>query len=319
MMWPTPPPEIARAGLRALRAVAAADGIVGTLEHDLLSAVQRNILHTDFDIASLDAITPAQLAAEVAEPALRERIIGGSVLMALIDGEPSKSELALVASYAQALQVSMSVLTNLKRLTHDRLLIARFDIARRSFIGQKVKERIANEGLRGMAHVLKTMRLGDADVAARYQQLESLPEGTLGREYARFIRGNGFAFPGEDGGAPELILFHDCTHVLGGYGTTPIEEVQVAVFSAAFRKQDPFAMVLFAMAQFHLGLQVTPAAAPEKMVVEPELMMGAIARGAQVNTDLSDNWDPWHGDFEVTVDELRRRYNILPRSADTAG
>ena len=34
----------------------------------------------------------------------------------------------------------------------------------------------------------------------------------------------------------------------------------------------------------------TATAPGEKMVVDPELMMKAIARGAQVNTDLSDNW-----------------------------
>jgi tellurite resistance protein len=314
MGFPTPPPEVANAGLRALNAVAGADGTVHQLERELLSSVQRHILGTEVDVSALEPITPEQLAADVAEPMFRERIIGGCVLMALIDGEPSKAELELVEAYAKALDVSMSVLTNLKRLTKDRLLIARFDIARRSFIGQKIKERLANEGVRGLANVFKAMRLGDEQMAARYQKLESLPDGTLGREYARFIRDSGFAFPGEEDGAPEVILFHDCTHVLGGYGTAPIEEVQVASFSAAFRKEDPFAIVLFVVAQFHLGLQVTPSAPGEKLVVEPELMMKAIARGAQVNTDLSDNWDPWQGDFEVQLEELRRRYNIPPRT-----
>jgi hypothetical protein len=45
--------------------------------------------------------------------------------------------------------------------------------------------------------------------------------------------------------------------------------------------------------------QVTPSAAGEKMVVQPELMMHVIARGGQVNT------------------ELRRRYNIPPRQGVT--
>jgi tellurite resistance protein len=314
MAIPTPPENIARAGLRALKAVAGADGEIHELESQLIASVQRHILRTDVDLAGLDPITPEELAREIVEPAFRERVIGGCVLVSLIDGEASPAEHAQVASFAKALEVKSPAVKNLQRLTKDRLLIARFDIARRSFIGQKIKERVHNEGLGGLARVAKAMRVGDEAMAAKYQQLESYPDGTLGREYARFIRDNGFGFPGEDGGAPEVILFHDCTHVLGGYGTSSIEEVQVASFSAAFRKEDPFAIILFVTAQFHLGLRVTPAAEAEEMVIEPELMIKAIARGGHVNTDLSDNWDPWAGDFEVQLDELRERYNIVPRA-----
>jgi len=314
MALPIPPESVARAGVRALLAVAGADGEIHELERELITAVQRHILHTDFDLGALEPVTPEELASAVSEPALRERIIGGCVLLSLIDGEASPAELELVEAYATSLQVDSPTLANLHRITNHNLLLARFDIARRSFVGQKVKEKVASDGLWGLARVFKAMRLGDEKLAAKYQKLESYPDGTLGREYARFIRGNGFGFPGEDGGAPEIILFHDCTHVLGGYGTTPIEEVQVASFSAAFRKQDPFAIILFVTAQFHLGLRVTPAAQPEKMMIEPELMIKAIERGGHVNTDLSDRWDPWEGDFEVQLDELRERYNIPARS-----
>lgn len=314
MALPVPPKNVAQAGLRALCTVARADGTIHELERDLIGSVQRHILRTDFDLSALDAISPEELAAEVTEPALRERIVGGCVLLSLIDGEPSPAELERVEAYAKALDVHSSALDNLRRLTNDHLLVARFDIARRSFIGQKVKEKVESSGVLGLAGVFKAMRLGDAEMAAKYQKLESYPDGTLGREYARFIRDNGFGFPGEDGGAPEIILFHDCTHVLGGYGTTPIEEVQVASFSAAFRRQDPFAIILFVTAQFHLGLRVTPAAQAEKMQIEPELMIKAIERGMHVNTDLSDHWDPWQGDFDVQLEELHRRYGIPPRS-----
>jgi tellurite resistance protein len=311
---PVPPQDIAHAGLRALMTVASADGTIHELEGELLSSVQRHILQTNFDLNELAPITPEDLAAAITEPAFRERVVGGCVLTALIDGEPSPKELAVIEGYAQALGVESASVTNLQRLTANRLLVARLDIARRSFIGQKVKEKVANDGIRGLAGVFKAMRLGDEELAAKYQTLESYPDGTLGREYARFVRDNGFGFPGEDGGAPEIILFHDCTHVLGGYGTSPIEEVQVASFSAASRKEDPFAIVLFVTAQFHLGLRVTPAAKAESMKIEPEQMIKAIERGGHVNTDLSDNWNPWDGDFGVQLSELRERYNIPPRS-----
>ena len=76
----------------------------------------------------------------------------------------------------------------------------------------------------------------DVALAVRYQALEHYPAGSLGRTYWEYCRTNGFALPGEKGGAPEQILFHDCAHLLSGYGTAPEEEVQVACFSAVFQR-----------------------------------------------------------------------------------
>jgi len=299
--------------MRALLTVARADGTLGELERQMLTSVQRHILRLDVELTELEEITPEALGAQVTEPTFRERVVGGCVLMALIDGEPSEAELDQVKSYAKALEVSTGVLKNLNRLTQKRLLLARFDIARRSFIGNKFREKLANDGIRGIATVLKAMRFGDEKMAARYRTLESYPEGSLGREYARFIRNQSFSFPGEKGSPPELIMVHDCLHVLGGYETTPSEEVAIACFTAGFTKQDPFSTILFIVAQFHLGLQITPSAEAFEMVVTPEALTKAIFRGSQVNVDLAENWDPWQGDFDVPVDELRRRYNVVPR------
>ncbi len=37
-----------------------------------------------------------------------------------------------------------------------------------------------------------------------------------------------------------------------------------------------------------------------------------MARGAQVNQDLSDNWDYWPL-AALPLDEVRRRLNVVPR------
>ena len=80
------------------------------------------------------------------------------------------------------------------------------------------------------------------DLAARYQALEHTPRGTLGREYFEFVRQNGFALPGEKGGAPEVVVFHDCLHVLGGYQTSSVEETQIASFQAGMLEKDAAAL-----------------------------------------------------------------------------
>ena len=43
----------------------------------------------------------------------------------------------------------------------------------------------------------------------------------------------------------------------------------------------------------------------------PELMLKAIARGAAMNIDLTDSWDPWTV-MDRDIDELRTEYGIAP-------
>ncbi len=151
----------------------------------------------------------------------------------------------------------------------------------------------------------------NAMLAARYQALEQYTPGSLGRSYWEYCRKNGFALPGEKGGAPELILFHDCAHVLSGYGTTPEEEVQIACFSAGFQRRDPFTFVFFVLLQFHMGIRMTPITKAHTNFFNPEKAMIALRRGAAMNMDLNNGWDYWPVMGEQ-VEELRKRYNILP-------
>ena len=154
----------------------------------------------------------------------------------------------------------------------------------------------------------------NAELAARYRALEQYPAGSLGRAYWEYCRKNGFALPGEKDGAPEQILFHDCVHLLSGYGTAPEEEVQVACFSAGFQRRDPFTFILFVLLQFHMGIRMTPITEARTGFFDPEKTMIALQRGAAMNVDLNNGWDYWPAMGEQ-VEELRRRYNILPAEA----
>lgn len=133
----------------------------------------------------------------------------------------------------------------------------------------------------------------DPALAARYRVLEHYPHGSLGRSYWEYCRKNGFALPGEKGGAPEQIMFHDSAHVLSGYGTTPDEEVQVACFSAGFQRREPWIFVFFVLLQFHVGIRMTPITTARTGFFDSEKAMIAIRRGAAMNVDLNDGWEYW--------------------------
>jgi tellurite resistance protein len=309
-----PTPDIALAGLRGMKMIALADGELHALERRLMDSAQKHILSTDFDLDALPAITPAELASAIREPELRERVLSACILVALIDGEASPNEGVLLQAFARAFELKSAALDDVQRLIDDQLLVMRLDIARRSFLGQRGRAYMAEQGVRGFGRTLRSLfGIENPKLAARYQALEQLPRGILGREYVEFVRANDFALPGEPNAAPELVLFHDCLHVLGGYSTTSIEETQIASFQAGMLRKDPLFGLLFMLAQFHLGVQITPITAAEKLVADPDLMLQAFVRGTRVNRDLCTDWDPTQ-DLERPVEELRHKYNILLRA-----
>jgi len=302
-------------GLRAMKTVALADGTLSDAEQRLLESVQR--MHgTSYSLEQLEPITPEELAQELTDPQLRRQLVQGLIVMSLIDQELSSVESERIEAFARALDVDIPEIKDLRYMLKREILHLRLDLARRFWLKEKVIGVWNTEGIGGIYKIVRGLmgKCEDAALAARYQTLEHYPAGSLGRDYWEYCRKNGFALPGEKGGAPEQILFHDCAHILSGYGTAPEEEVQVACFSAGFQRRDPFTFILFVLLQFHLGIRMTPITEARTGFFDPEKAMIAVRRGAAMNVDLNGGWEYWPVMGEQ-VEELRRRYNILPIEA----
>lgn len=80
---------------RAMLAVARADGMADPRELTLIEEL------SPVDAASSDP-TPAELAAAFPETPGRELLLSSTLLVALVDGDYSDAEKAVVASYAEA-------------------------------------------------------------------------------------------------------------------------------------------------------------------------------------------------------------------------
>ena len=302
-------------GLRAMKTVAMADGMFDASERHMLESIQR-IFSTTHDPEQLAPITPAELARVFPDPQLRRQLVQGLVIMTLIDGKAGPTETAYVEQFAQALEVDAPEVKNLQHVLKGEILQLRLDLVRRFWLRQKVAEVWNKEGIRGLLKFVRGMmgRYADKELAARYQRLEHCQPGSLGRSLWEYWHVNGFALPGQKGGAPEQIVFHDCAHVLSGYGTAPEEEVQVACFSAGFQRREPWMFVFFVLLQFHVGIRMTPITQARTGMFDPLKAMIAVRRGASMNVDLNDGWNYWPVMGEQ-VEELRRQYNILPIEA----
>ena len=147
--------------------------------------------------------------------------------------------------------------------------------------------------------------------------LESLPDGSLGREFERYLADNGLdanllresAFieahreRGDEVGylAERGFQLHDLFHVLTGYDTTPLGEVRVVSFTVAQTPAPYPAMII--------------ASRPLQMVLyKPELLpavMDAItegwALGRRAKPLIGVEWEEY---WECAVTELREKYGL---------
>lgn len=313
-----PEPAAALLGLRAMKTVASVGSAPGKSQLALMDAARQVILRIDADIAALPPVTPAELAAGFPSVDLRHQFVNGLLVLALADGVPSRETVTKIEEFAEALGIATPELTNLRRLAEQHMVLFKFDLLRRSQVGDIMKNQLEQHGVVALAKSILGMRglIEDIELAARYRAWEKLPAGTVGRSMWEYFQANKFGMPGERFGFPEAGLYHDFCHVLGGYGTDPQGELQVASFTAGFKQIRPFYLILFAVLIFSAGVNARPTAdgyTTIGVLGEPgaaERMFAAVERGALVNTDLSDKWDYWPI-VERPIDEVRLQLNIV--------
>ncbi|HEX2569540.1 MAG TPA: hypothetical protein VH877_08275 [Polyangia bacterium] len=298
--------------ISALRTVALANGSVSETERQLFEIIAQ--LHgVTLDLDALADVPADTLRSTIATPHRRKRLVQLAVVTSMVDGDPTPAQEEAVRTLATALEIDERSLRVLHHLTADHRLLVRFDVARR-LTGGIFKTAYEEEGLAGVGRVLGPLLLGggeDPEVAWRYRELGLLPAGTLGRVYWEHCTRRHFGFPGEKGGIPERLVFHDFGHVLSGYDTDAEGEIQQGAFQAGFIRQDGFAVLCFVLVHFHLGIRITPIAQAERGLFDPQRVLRALARGAACRVDLSDRWNFWEV-VGLPLEEVRARYGIPP-------
>lgn len=316
------PEEIAVAGLEALNAVIAADGVVEDREKRLLEAVAR-ALSVEVDVDALAVASPEETAAVITDPVHRERLVQAQLVTALIDGEASAEETETIAAFARALEVDEPRLASLHRLMHGQLRQLQFDLLRRSpMISDVVRYQWEHAGLRGVWKTMAPLAPGrtlaqDPALAARYLALGELPEGAFGRVYFDHMRARGFTFPGQKGGFPEGFVKHDLCHVLGGYDTDPAGECEVGAFIAGFMKHDPFGYLFMLMVHCHLGVEIFQGDATGTFEFDVDRVLAALRRGMRVNRDLYAVDFDWWPYYPRPIADVRAELGVGPQDLRT--
>lgn len=298
-------PDELDAVLRALRNVAYANDRFTDAERALVEGVAR-IHGFDLDPDTLEPISSHEVALAIVDPHRRKRAVQLAMVMALVEGVPTRETSHAVRELGEALEIDEDGLEVLYEVTYGQAFLARADMFRR--VGKFIRSANGFPGVFRMA--LPFLGIGsDAIMAARYRALESCASGTLGRAVFDHFVDNGFKFPGEAGGI--AMIFHDLGHVISGYGTDPEGEIQQAAFQAGFSRRDGFVFLLFGILQFHLGLRITPVAKGYQGLFDVKRVLTALHRGAACKVDFSQGYDVF-ANKDRALAEVRRELGVPP-------
>jgi hypothetical protein len=233
-------------------------------------------------------------------------------MVALMDERVAPEEVEIIGRFAAACGVSEPRVENLSQLARGATTMLWLDLARRSFARDVFAETLKTKGLAGVWKIVGPIlgRASDPDLARRYIALGELADNTVGRAYFKLLVDNEFPFPGEKGAVAEEGVWHDFSHVIGGYGADPIGELEVVSFIAGFARQDPFFWLFTITLQFHLGVRVSPFAGGSPGHFDPARIGRALSRGAGMNVDLSVlGFDPWVY-FSRDLEAVRREMGL---------
>jgi hypothetical protein len=241
----------------------------------------------------------------------------------MADGPPSTGQVSLISGFGAALNVEEPAVKAIGHLARGRRIRFRIAFLPRSHIRHYFRNTARMSGSRlSVLNALLIFRgvTEDPARASRFRALEHLPEDTLGHQFFRHCVDADVGFPGEKGGFPEGAIYHDVTHVLSGYDTSPEGELKNAAFQAGYTKDDhDFFTWLFSIVLHAARVNVTPFPMPviPGLLGQPGLAMDILRelrRGNSVKLDLGDRWDFWEY-AELPIQVARERLGVIPRGA----
>ena len=305
----------AEIALRSMKTIATNNGAepLGDFHRAALQAFQTHIAHSAMDLDPLEPMSPEDFAAAVPSPEIRRFAVHDFCFMAMADPDRANEDrLALVKRFAEACAIDAAIVTATRHAIRRQTVRLTFDSLR---MLAPQDGTLTEKAVAMWDAVAPFLGVTNKGVAAYYQGLAALPEGTLGHAYDAFMTERNLKFPGERGGAPEgYFVAHDLTHILTGYGTDRDGEVEIIGYQAGYTAgSNPTEVMLLAFVQVQLGIVLDPVAPAAVGAMDFDRMLAAYARGTQATMDFTGgDWD-YKADLDKTVEEVRALYNVVPR------
>jgi hypothetical protein len=322
----TPPDaEEARIIAGGVAGAVAVDGQLSSLQRLVLESLMESMTGFVVPAGALPRLGPDQFARAMHErnEMFRSRMVQFMLLCALILDPLPESVVQRVDEYATELRIDNDMLRVAQRLARGSYGLALVDFERSGYLARWDPARSAALHTSSELQAAWEQRVHDEVLAARWATLRGLPDGSLGREVAKFYDARGFAFPGTPRSAPPLLAQHDWVHVLAGYGSTVESEIEVFAFIAR-ANDDPHAFSLLAqiICLFETGYTATGMGLFEydrghlshagmAARLGDAMRRGALCAAANQSIDfLAQDWFEY---AEIAVPDLRARFGVVDK------
>jgi hypothetical protein len=267
--------------------------------------------------------------------AFRTRIVQIMLLAALVLRPLPESVVDQVGEGARELSVNESLIGVARRFASGSLGLAAVDFERNGYTAEWRAESASELHTSRELATAWDLAVDDPELAQRWSDLGSLPDGTLGRGVFSLYQSRGFIFPGLPGSAPPLLAQHDWVHVLADYGTTVESELEVFAFIArANDDMRAFSLLAMVVSLFETGYLRTGAGLFESNPghlsehtevatrIADAMRRGALCRDSVLGVDSIDFLGlDWFTIADLPINEARRRFGVVEKSPEavTAG
>ena len=320
-------PDAAEARLIAGGVVGAAapGGSLTSLQRVMIEALTESMTGYVVAASAVPRLGPEEFARALRarDEGFRSRMVQFMLLCALVLNPLPEQVVSRIDLYARELGVRNDMLRVAHRLARGSFGLALIDFQRSGYMEtwDPARSKVLHTSM-DLTDAWEQRVVDDA-LAQRWVSLRGLPDGSLGRDVARFYDARGFAFPGQLGSAPPLLAQHDWVHVLAGYGSTVESEIEVFAFIAR-ANDDPRAFSLLAQV---IGLFETGHVAAgmgffeydrghlshEGMAVRLADAMRRGALSAAANHSIDFFAVDWFEHAELPIDAVRARLGVVAK------
>lgn len=321
--------EVQRTANGVAAMVAPESGLTD-LQRVLIEALFAAMTGHDVDVDAFVPMTPDDLAEVLRRrnAAFRTRGLQVMLLCALVLRPLPPDVIARVEAAARALCVDDAMVGVARRFAEGSLGLAAVDFERNGYTEDWTPADAAALHTSTEIATAWDAAVHDDALAARWEALGDLPDGTLGKGVWQLYRARGFEFPGRPGSAPPLLAQHDWVHVLADYGTCVENELEVFAFIArANDDMRAFSLLAMVVSLFETGYLRTGAGlfeadlghlsvgAAMAVRVADAMRRGALCHDVATGSDSIDFLRiDWFEIADLTVDEARTRFGVTPRS-----
>lgn len=313
----------ARACVSALRG----DGELQDLQRYILCAHIESMCGVHLEVDSLEHLGPEDFAEAMRyrEEGFRIRMVQTMLLGAFVASPPEDATIDRIALYAEELCVSDGMIEIGHEIAHGSHNLVLADFSRAGYHAH------LDTPIENILHTREKLSddwdpiYDEPALAQRWDDLQKLPSGTVGRGVWEFYKARGFSFPGAPGSAPPLLSQHDWIHVIADYGSTVESEIEVfGLISRADDDPRAFSLLAMVLSLFETGMlhsaaifQFDPGHLSHDARRMGIRLADAMYRGAIVGANFSGQdllEIDWFKHAHKTVEEVREMIGIPPKS-----